>query len=260
MKKFFLNRKLNILYSVLAVLAMWVIWIIAFHAVGNRLLVPSWSETFKEIWLCFKSADFWKALWGTLVRTLISFVVSFALAGICAAISCVAQPFRAAFRPVVAFVRILPTLAVILLILRWTENDKNIAPVIVTVLVLFPMIYAQITAAVDGIDGGLKDFIKVYGIKRNVALFKIYLPAVCPNVLAQTGANVSLGLKIMVSGEVLAFTLNGVGGLMQSANLAAMTARLAALTLIVVAAGIIIDLIFSQSVRITYKWSKKDAK
>ncbi len=260
MKKFFLSRKLNIVYSLIAVVLMWVVWIIAFYAVGNRLLVPSYTETFKEMWLCFKSVEFWVALGSTFLRTIISFLISFALAGVCAALACLCVPLRAALRPVVAFVRILPTLAIILLILRWTENNKNIAPVIVAVLVLFPMIYAQIMAAADGVDGGLKDFVKVYGIKKHVALFKIYLPAICPNVLAQTGANVSLGLKIMVSGEVLAFTLKGLGGLMQSANISAMIARLAALTLIAVAAGIIMDLMFSQLVRITYKWNKRDAK
>ncbi len=259
MKKFFHGKKLNILYSVIAVIFMWVVWIIACHIADNPLLVPSWNETFREIWQCLKSGEFWIALGGTFWRTIAAFAVSFALAGVLAALSCIAPPLRAGLRPVIAFVRILPTLAVILLILRWTESDKNVAPVIVTVLVLFPMIYAQIMAAADGVDGGLKDFIKVYGIKKREALFKIYLPAVCPNVLAQTGANVSLGFKIMVSGEVLAFTRKGVGGLMQSANLSAMVARLAALTLIVVAVGIVTDILFSQFARITYKWSKKDA-
>lgn len=257
MKKFLLSRKLNIVYSALAVLFMWAVWIIAYRAVDNKLLVPSWTETFKEMRLCFADAGFWTALRNTFLRTLAAFFISFALAGICAALSCLAGPFRAALRPVVAFIRILPTLAVILLILRWTENDKNLAPVIITVLVLFPMIYAQMTAAADGVDVGLKDLVKAYNIKKPVALFKIYLPAVCPNVFAQTGANVSLGLKIMVSGEVLAFTLKGVGGLMQNANLSADIARLAALTLAVVAAGIVVDVAFSQLSRLTRKWSKR---
>lgn len=259
MKKFLSNRKLNIIYSLLAVLFMWAVWIIACRIAGNRLLVPSWQETFKEIWLCFKSGIFWTALWGTFSRSIAAFFISLALAAVCAALACI-PPVRAALRPLIAFVRILPTLAIILLILRWTENDKNVAPVIVTVLVLFPMIYAQIMAAADGVDDGLKNLVKVYRIKKPVALFKIYLPAVAPNLLAQTGANVSLGFKIMVSGEVLAFTLKGVGGLMQEANISASVARLAALTLIVVATGIDTDIIFSQFARLTYKWSKKDYK
>lgn len=257
MKNFFLNKKLNIIYSLLAIIFMWLVWVIAYYAVGNRLLVPSFGQTAAEMGNLFVSSEFWKALGGTFLRTVLAFLISFGLAAVFAAVSCIAEPFRAALRPIMAFIRILPTLAIILLILRWTESNKNIAPVIVTVLVLFPMIYAQIMAAADGIDISLKNLVKVYAVSKGETLFRIYLPAICPNVLSQIGANISLGLKIMVSGEVLAFTLNGIGGLMQSANLSAMVARLAALTLMVVALGLILDIIFSQFVRFTNKWNKK---
>lgn len=259
MKKFLSNRKLNIIYSALAIILMWVVWIIAYRGVGNDLVVPSYQETFKEFWNCCKSVAFWTAVRGTFLRTMAAFAVSFVLAGVCAALACLAQPLRAFFRPIMAFVRILPTLAVILIILRWTEYDKNIAPVIVTVLVLFPMIYAQIMAAADGVDGGLKNLVKVYGIGKVTAFFKIYLPAVSPNVLAQIGPDISLGLKIMVSGEVLAFTAKGIGGQMQNANISQMgAATLAALTLAVVIIGLVSEIIFSRLTLLTNRWSKKE--
>lgn len=259
MKKFLCNRKLNIIYSVLAVVFMWVAWIIAYHSVGNSLVVPSFEETFKELGLCCADAQFWKAVGGTLLRTLIAAAVSAALAGVSAALSCLAQPFRAFFRPIVAFVRIIPTLAVILIILRWTEYDRDIAPVIVTALVLYPMMYAQIMASADGLDAGLKNLVKVYGISKPTAVFRIYLPVMSPALLSQGGADISLGLKIMVSGEVLAFTLNGIGGQMQFAGISSMYARLAALTLAVVAIGIVIEAVFLLLERFTFGWNRGES-
>ena len=257
MKKFFSNRKFNIIYSLIAIILMWAVWVIAYKAVGNSLIVPSSGNTFKEMFACFTEADFWLALGGSLWRTLTAFVISFVLAVVCAAPAYCLPPVRAALRPVMAFIRILPTVAAIVIILRWTETNKNIAPIIVTVLVLFPMIYAQILAAADGIDTGLGNFVKVYKIKRTVALFKIYLPAICPNILSQIGANISLGLKIMVSGEIITSTF-GLGGLMHNANSDIMIARLAALTVITVLLGLIVDIAFSQLARVTYKWSRKE--
>ena len=152
--------------------------------------------------------------------------------------------------------RTLPTLAVILLLLIWTT--PKVAPVIVPVLVLFPMIYSQITAAVSGIDEGLKEMADVYHISKRDRLFKIYLPCASPNVLSQTGANISLGLKIMISAEVLASTYQSLGNLMQTARLYLDTPRLAALTAAAILIGFIVDIAFSQLARITYKWSRKE--
>ena len=89
-------------------------------------------------------------------------------------------------------------------------------------------------------------------------LFKIYLPLVSPNILSQTGPNVSLGIKIRISAEVLANTYKSLGGLMQEARLYVEMPRLAALTLAAVAAGFIFDIALSQLERVTFKWSRKE--
>lgn len=258
MKKFFKSRKLNIIYSAIAILLMWLVWIIAYKTVGNSLIVPSFGDSMSEFFGLFKNSDFWTGLFHTLKRTLISFLISFALALICSIVAATGRGARAFLKPIIGFIRILPTLATILLILRWTEGDKNVAPIIVTVLVLFPMIFAQFIAAVDGVDDGIRQMIKVYGVPKTTAVFKIYLPLISPNILAQSGANVSLGLKIMVSAEVIANTLKGLGGMMQYAYGGAQIAQLAALTLFTVIFGLIIDIALSQLVRLTYKWSRKE--
>lgn len=237
---------------------MWLVWIVAYYAVGNSLVVPDFRDTMKEFFGLLCDVVFWTALLNSLLRTLVAFFISFALATGCAAIATLGNSARALFRPLIGFIRILPTLAIMLIILVWTEGNKNVAPVIVTVLVLFPMIYAQFIAAIDGIDSGIKQMIKVYHIPKKQAVFKIYLPLISPNILSQSGANVSLGLKIMISGEVLAYTLKGLGGMMQYASMGGLIARLAALTIMAVIFGLIIDILLSQLVRITYKWSKKE--
>lgn len=260
MKKFFTERKLNILYSLASIIFMWLVWIIAYYAVGNNLIVPKFSETMSEFFKLFANAQFWTALFNTVLRTIVAFLISFILAAGCAALASLGVAVRAVLGPVIGFIRILPTLAILLIILVWTEGNKNVAPVIVTVLVLFPMIYSQFIAAIDGIDGEIKQMIKVYDIPKKQAVFKIYLPLISPNVLSQSGSNLSLGLKIMISGEVLAYTLKGLGGMMQYASMGGLIARLAALTLMAVIFGLIIDVALSQLVRLTYKWNKKEGK
>ncbi|MDE5943700.1 MAG: ABC transporter permease subunit [Clostridia bacterium] len=255
-KRFFIKRKLDIICSVGALVLIALVWVIAYYSVKNEYIIPSFGDTVKSFFNCLGQKTFWTAVGFTFLRTAVGFIISFALALLCAALSACSKIFSAVLKPFMVILRTLPTLAVILILLIWTTPKT--APVIVTVLVLFPMIYSQITAAIGGIDEGLKEMAEVYDISRKDRLFKIYLPSACPNVLSQTGADISLGLKIMISAEVLASTYKSLGNLMQAARLYLDTPRLAALTFAAILIGFIVEIAFSQFSRITYKWSKKE--
>ena len=258
MRKFFTQRKLNIIFSVLALALMWIFWIIAYYIAGNPLIVPSFTDTFKSLWQYLGDGQYWLAVLNSFARTLLAFTVSFALASACVAFSLAGKWAKALLKPAVVLIRTLPTMAVILLILRATHYNRTLSPVIVTFLVLFPMIYSQISSAVEGISGDITQMADVYSVGKRDRLFKIYLPGVTPSILAQTGANISLGLKIMISSEVLANTADGLGGMMQYSNLASEIANLSALTLTAVFLGLAVELAFSQLKRVTFKWSEKE--
>lgn len=257
MKKFFSERKLNIIISVSAVATMFIVWLIAYYCVKNDYIIPSVGDTFISMWNdCICAPSFWSAFANTSLRTLLAFVISFVLAAALACVTALSEKAAAFIMPFMVFLRTLPTMAVILVLLLWT--NPRVAPIIVTVLVLFPMIHARLYAAISGIDGGIKQFMKVYNVPKKRAVFKVYLPLIAPEVLSQTGADISLGLKIMVSAEVLAGTFRSLGGMMQESRLFVEIPRLAALTVLTVLVGLAVDIAFSQLARLTYKWSKKE--
>lgn len=233
---------------------MWLVWIIAFYGVGNRLIVPSFSEALNSLWHYFGNGSFWLAVLNSLLRTLLAFVISFALAAIFCIFSLFNNACKALLKPVIVLIRTLPTMAVILIIFKMTYGNKTLSPVIVTVLVLFPMIFSQLTTAVQGIDPAIKNMAKVYGISKKDRLFKIYLPLISPGIFSQIGANISLGLKIMISSEVLVNTARGLGGMMQESSGAGEAAALAALTLAAVLLGLVIEFVFSFLKRINGRW------
>lgn len=257
-KKFFTQKKLNIIFSVLAIIFMWLIWLAAYYIAGNELIVPAFSDTAQSFFIYLGDGTFWLALLNTLLRTLLAFIISFILAAACAVLAKLSKCAKAFLNPIIVFVRTLPTLAVILIILKLTSGNRTFSPVVVTVLVLFPMIFSQMLAAADGIDTGLVEMAKLYKVSRKDRLLKIYLPLVAPNILSQTGANISLGLKIMISAEVLANTVKGLGGMMQLSNIAAEVANLAALTLAAVLIGLVIEFALSLISRFTCKWAAKE--
>ena len=257
-KKFFTQRKLNIIFSLLAIIFMWLIWIVAYYITGNKLIVPAFSDTAQSFFRYLGDGTFWLALLNTFLRTLLAFIISFILAAACALFAKLSKCTKAFLKPIIVFIRTLPTLAVMLIILKLTSGNRSFSPVIVTILVLFPMIFSQMLAAADGIDTGLTEMAKVYKVSKKDRLFKIYLPIIAPNILSQTGANISLGLKIMISAEVLANTVKSLGGMMQYSNISAEVANLAALTLVSVLIGLIIEFAISLIPRFACKWTGKE--
>lgn len=257
MKALLLGKKFNIVYSLFAVALMWAVWMIAEAATGgNEYLVAPFGQSMREFFALFGKAFFWKALAHTLLRTVVAFALSFALALVCACLSAFFKPFASFMRPVSAFFRTLPTMAVLLLILVWLAPSA--APVAVAMLVLFPMIYSQLYALISGVDYDLSEMAAVYGLTRLQRLKFIYLPHIMPSTVADTGTNLAFGLKLIISAEVMASTYTAIGGMMSEAQVYSLP-RLAALTLVSVLIGIIAELSFRALSFALFKWNRRTA-
>ncbi len=237
------DKLLNLFFSVLAIVAVWVAWTVAYYAEGNDMVVPSVNGTFAEMGRLLAEAAFWRAFGNTMLRTLEAFLLSFAL-GLVLALFAVVLPFvRAFLSPIVSFLRTVPTMALVLILLLWTSRAA--APVVIALLVLFPVIYASMLASLDGVRAEYGEMARVFGVGKGRQALKMYLPLAAPPVLGQMGADFSLGLKITVSGEVLSLTARSLGNMMQeTATLTMNAARLMALTLVTVFAGFLFEGLF----------------
>lgn len=259
MKSFFKGKKLNIIASVTAIALAWLFWSIAAITVKNEALVPPIDRALSEFFALFTTAFFWRALGRTVLRTLVAFLISFAFALVCVIPSCRFKWFTAFMRPVVAIFRSVPTMAVLLLILVWLAPAY--APVAVTFLVLFPTCYTQLKDGVESIDVELLDMAKVYKLNRKTVLGKIYLPTLAPQVISQTGANLSFAIKLVISAEVMSSTSVALGGMMsESIGIYTNYPRLAALTLFAVLFGIAVEVAFAAVAKYAFPWVRRCAR
>ena len=237
------EKLLNLIFSLMALVALWLAWLIAYFAVGNDIVVPSVTETFAEVGRLLTEAAFWRAFGGTLWRSFEAFLISFALGVGLGLLACVLPPVRAFFAPIVSVLRTVPTMAVVLILLLWTS--PALAPVIIAALVLFPVFYAAVLSSLDGVKEEYGPLASAFDIPKTRQVFKIYLPLAAPPVLSQLGAAFSLGLKITISGEVLSATARSLGSMMQQAQGFLEMPRLIALTLLSVAVGLAVEGLFA---------------
>lgn len=246
--------KKNFAISAAAILFLWLLWIISYYAVGNDYLVPSFRQTMAAVGNLFTDSAFWIAFSNTLLRALAAFAVSFVL-GVAFAVLARLVPATGAFlAPIVSFLRTVPTMAVILLLLLWTT--PAVAPVVVSVLVLFPAVYAAASASFGEVAQTYGELARVYRVSVKRKIFKMYLPLCAPELLAQAGSILSLGIKITVSGEVLASTYRSLGGLMQNAKIFVEIPTLFALTIVTVLLGFLLEGACYGAYKLIVRWRR----
>ena len=215
------------------------VWTVAYKAVKNEYILPSLADVLRATGRLFTEKFFYSAFFESFLRVLWVFALSFVCATTCAVIAKLFPLFEKIFAPVVTALRALPTMAIMLILLIWSTPKD--APVIVAFLALFPMLYTGILAALSTVDKKLEDMCKAYRVPLGKRIFRMYLPMSLPYVLREAAGGVSFGLKLVVSAEILANTYVGLGGMLQLSKIYLETPRMFALTLLVIAVGLVLE-------------------
>lgn len=236
-------KKLLNAIAITAILAL--LYVILYFIVGNELIIASPILVIEEIFNLFLSGDFYLSLANTLLRVVVVFAISFVLAVIFGVISSKNKVFERVLTVISSFMRSLPTLAVLLIILVAVSTlaSRDFAPVIVSFLSLFPMLYTSILAGINKVNEMLGDMVKVYKIPLFKSVTRVYMPSMAKRLIIDSTTALSFALKLVVSAEILANVFKSIGGLMQTASTYSSTAELTALTILVCFIGLIIELI-----------------
>ena len=217
------------------------VWLVLYFAVGNELLIPSFSDSLKEVGELFANGGFWQALGMSLIRALFAFLLSFVAAAIFAIVAYLYPSFGGFFAPLVSALRSLPIMAVLLILLSFLGAAE--APVAVAFLSLFPMLYAGIFAGLSSVDKRFVEISRVEGTSLFRRVIAIYLPLSAPYILREAGAALSFSIKLVVSAEILASTTKSLGGMMQEAKIYAEIPQLFALVGVAFVAGLVLELL-----------------
>lgn len=239
----------NLWQAVVAIVFLIVVWLLAYIWTGNELLIPSFSDSMKEIGELFVSGGFWKGLGMTMLRVLWAFLISLACALVFAVLAHLYPSLAGFLAPVVSALRSLPVMAVLLILLTLGVGE---APIAVAFLSLFPMLYAGILAGVSSVDRRLIEVSRVEGTGVFRRVYAIYLPLSAPYILKEGGAALAFAVKLVVSAEVLAYTPFSLGGMMQDARIYELPQLFA-----LVAVTFLVGLLLEMLVGLLAEWVEK---
>lgn len=234
---------LNIALTLVTIIGLIVVWLISALAIGEEIILPTPFETISEVFLLMKESGFWLGLLSSLGRSLIAFLISFVL-GFALAVLVKFYKFSApVVKVIVAILRAIPTIAIVLLLLLWTNS--RLASMIVTMLVVLPTIFSMMQVALTKIDYDIIEMCKIYNVPKKKIFLKYIMPIILTEILRAIGSVLSLNIKLIVASEVLAGTANSIGSMMSQSKIYFETSRLFALVIIMISIAVIIELVFN---------------
>ena len=246
-----LNKIFNLILPIFTVGVLLMVWSLVALVQDNEFVVPSIEKTMQEFATLLGEKNFYIALLATLRRSVIAFLLSFLISFILAYFASKKSWAEKVILTTMSITRTFPTIAIAWLILFWT--NREIAPIVITMLVVLPTSYTQIKGALDGVNKNTLEAGKVDGAGWINVFIKIELPQIAPQVYSVIGSGLALNFKLMVAAEVLSTTLKSLGNMI---NLATPfnVARVLSLSIVVIVLGLIVEFVFNKLSKMAGTW------
>ncbi len=215
-----------------AVLVWLLIWQYASMALGEEILLVSPVRVLLRLKEMIVTADFWQAAGFSVSRIAGGFLLAVAAACLMAALSARYDWIRDLLAPAVLAVRSIPVASFIILALIWFSSEN--LSVLISFLMVFPVMYANVLDGIRSCDPRLLEVAAVFSMSPYRRIRYIYMPQVFPFFMA--GAAVSSGLcwKAGVAAEVIGMPTGSIGEKLQQAKVYLDTPDLFAWTLVIV--------------------------
>lgn len=205
MKRFMQNSP-----KFLSIFFFLIIWEGVALYIDNSLLFPRVSEIFLSLKNLVASRDFILILWNTLSRFFISIVFSLILAIIFSVASYRYEVISFLLFPFIIFLRAVPTIAIIIVVLIWSSVER--VPIVVGMLILFPILYESILGGIKNVDKNLLKMSKVFKVSTKRVVRDIYIPSIYYSISSNIPSYIGLTFKVIIAGEVLSQESLSIGG------------------------------------------------
>ncbi len=237
-KKLFKN-----ILTTLAVAVFWIfIWYLAALRVGKELLLPSPISVLKRLFEIMESREFYITTAYSLMRVMGGIILASVIGVLLSILTHFSKISKALVRPVITVIKATPVASFIILALVWL--DRGNLPVFISLLMVLPVIWTNLTTGLGQIDIKLIELAKVYNIGFFQKINGIYIPSVMPYFSSSLKTSLGLAWKAGIAAEVLAVPTRSIGKELFNSKTYFDTADLFAWTVVVIILSLIIEFIF----------------
>lgn len=223
------------------VTAFWIaVWLFAAWRVGEDLLLPSpWTVLTRLVELAAESS-FWRIILTSLWRIVSGMLLAVSVGCVLAVATHFIPFLYTLFFPLITVIRSTPVASIIILAYLWIGRDD--IPSFISVLIVLPVVWANLHEALGATSSDLKEMAKAFGFSPWKKLRRIYLPSVLPAFMASCRSSIGLAWKAGVAAEVLTVPAVSIGKMLSDAKLYLETTDLFAWTLALVLLSLFLEL------------------
>lgn len=225
--------------KVLIWLFYFILWQIIAMIVNQSVILPSFLDVLNRLVYILSDVSFYNHLFITLFRVILGTLSAFVLSFIFAILSYDFKLINQGLKPLVLVSKTIPNITYILLVLIWFSREMSVF--FVTLLILFPVLYTQISTGLLGINPEHLEVLKLYPETYFHRLTKVIIPLIRISLFEGLKGALSLGFKVGVMAEILGQVQPGLGYLMHIARMNFETVDLFAYTAIMIMVVVLIE-------------------
>lgn len=216
-----------------AAILFWIaVWHVANMVVGQKLLLASPWDTLMALTGLLCSGAFYGAIAQSLGRIALGFVLGLLLASLLALGASCWRALRLLLEPLMRAVRAIPVASFVIIVLIWVRSSR--LSVLISLLMVWPVLYENILTGLMGRDAQLEEMAKVFRVPMSRRFRRIRLPLLAPHL--RSGLKLSMGLcwKAGIAAEVIGQPQGSIGSELYQAKVFFATPELFAWTICIV--------------------------
>ena len=215
------------------------VWQLASSIVNREFLFPGIPSTLRALITLLGDAIFWRSAFLTLLRVFIGLALGTVFGIVLAVLSNAHSAIKALISPLIAIMRSTPVATFIVIL--WVLMSANSLSVLIALIMVMPIVWQNVLDGFSAIDKDLLELSRVFEFTYSKRLRLIVIPTLTryliPAVITATG----LAWKSEIAAEIIAYTANSIGQLINDAKFNIETPTVFALTVVIIVFSILLE-------------------
>ena len=200
----------NNFFTCLGWLILAILYSLLSFKTDNPLLLPTLFSIGKNIYKNIFSLEGFIIICNTLKTLFFSTISSIGIAIFFAIITKIIPMLSFLIQPIFSLLKSIPTIGLILIALIYLKLD--LAPLFIGIVISVGIFYDLILSGINSVDSSLLEMAKLYKVKNIYIIKEIYIPSIFWKLNTSLHSILSLILKVIIAGEVLANLNKTIGG------------------------------------------------
>ncbi len=215
------SYKSSLIGSAIAILLL-LVWKLAveFSSI-NTYILPDPAVVFNTFISLIKSGELFNNIWVSIVRIFWGYSFAIIISAILTLLICSNRILRSIIEPPLNFLRQIPPLALLPLLLAWLGIGEEQKITVIILGCMFPILFNFI-GGFEQVDKKLIEVSKILGLNKQQIFCKVVIPSAIPSILIGLRVGLGFSWRSLVGAELIASS-SGLGYMMVDAETMART-------------------------------------